>query len=237
MNYTLSAKSDVPAAVAPRKYSQLPKLFRWFSEHCVLRSPEESDVMHIWNAVTHPHYARCWTSAVPLSLDEVTQRVHRALGDWNRGTRYALGVHRKSTQEFVGWIELTSHPTQKGAWLMQWFLHPRYALEPMAQEAIAAAMDLMFSTLDAQTLYARCPAGHTAFDALLNNVGFIEVAPAGEFDATTQRPRPHGVYEMRRADWNAMRSQGTPTTSAPAHGPSTITALGGSGLHTELALV
>ena len=214
MDYELSSTTHVPAV---RKYSQLPKLFRWFSQHCVLRSPEESDVMHIWNAVTHPHYARCWTSTVPHSLDEVTQRVHRALSDWNRGTRYALGVHRKSTQEFVGWIELTAHPTQKGAWLMQWFLHPRYALDAIAQEAITATLDLMFSALDAQTLYARSPAGHTVFDTMLNNVGFIEVAPAGALDATTQRPHSHAVYEIRRNDWAAMRGMQGAATHEVAH--------------------
>ncbi|HRK56810.1 MAG TPA: GNAT family N-acetyltransferase [Burkholderiaceae bacterium] len=222
MQYELLEKNHAPAV---RKYTQLPKLFRWFSAHCVLRSPEESDVLHVWNAASHPSYARCWTSAVPASLDEVTQRVTRALAQWQRGTHYALSVHRKATQEFVGWIELSAHPTQKGAWLMQWFLHPRYVADAMAHETLSAALDLMFGVLDAKAIYARCPADHLTFEKMLNQTGFIEVAPAGSLDATTHRPRSHGVFEICHADWSAMKrepaQQSTPHHAARPWAPST----------------
>ena len=234
MDRTLNATQFAPA---PRKYSQLPKLFRWFSEHCVLRSPEESDVMHIWNTGTHPHYARCWTGAVPRSLEEVAQLVHRALADWNRGTRYALTVQRKSTQEFVGWIELTAHATRRGAWLMQWFLHPRFVADTLAQESVAAAVELMFNTLSADTLYAQRPAAHAVFDQLLNNAGFIEVAPAGSLDAATQRPRSHAVFELGRADWTAMRRALMKDTQSPLAGPPTAPSWVTTGLRAELALI
>jgi len=222
---------------ASRRYTQLPKLFRWFSEHCVLRSPEESDVMHIWNAAKHPHYAKCWTGPVAGSLDEVARRVQKAMTEWNRGKQYALAVHRKSTQEFVGWIDLIAHPTQKGAWLMQWFLHPRYVADSMAQGAISAAMELMFSVLDTQTLYARIPAAHQSYERLVNEAGFIEIAPAGSLDATTHRPRSHGVFEMRRADWVQMYRQSDGSNRKVTSGATTTPSWVSSGLHKELELV
>jgi RimJ/RimL family protein N-acetyltransferase len=232
----------VPQALAPqtpgasvRKYSQLPKLFRWFSEHCVLRAPEESDVMHIWNAVTHPQYTRCWTGPVPRILEDVAALVQRALGDWTRGTRYALAVQRKSTQEFVGWIELLAHASRKGAWLIHGFIHPRYIADPIAREALVAAAELMFNTLDAQALYAQSPAGNTVFEQLLNEAGFIEVAPAGSLDAVTQRPRAYSLFELGREDWAAMRRLQSPEAGATATptAPSWIN----SGLRRELALL
>jgi RimJ/RimL family protein N-acetyltransferase len=234
MDRALHATSFAPVL---RRYSQLPKLFRWFSEHCVLRSPEESDVMHVWNAVTHPQYTHCWTGVVPRSLDDVTRIVHRALTEWNRGTRYALTVQRKNTQEFVGWIELTAHASKKGAWLLQWFLHPRFVADPIAQESVAAAVELMFNTLEAQTLYAQSPAAHVVFDQLLNDAGFIEVAPAGSLDATTRRQRSHGVFELGRADWTAMRRQQMKDTHSSMAGPATAPSWVTTGLRAELALV
>lgn len=223
-----------PAATA-RKYSQLPKLFRWFSEHCVLRAPEESDVMHIWNAVSHPHFTHCWTSPAPRSLGDVATLVQRALTEWSRGTRYALAVQRKATQEFVGWIELTAHATRKGVWLVHWFIHPKYITAPIAHEAISAAAELMFSSLDAQSLYAQNPAGHTLFDQLLNDAGFIEVAPAGSLDALTHTARAYALFELGRADWTSIRRaqslEGTASIEPTA--PSWIN----SGLRRELALI
>lgn len=231
---TQIAPRTAPTAPA-RKYSQLPKLFRWFSEHCVLRAPEESDVMHLWNAATHPHYTRCWTGAVPRNLDEAATVVQRALADWSRGTRYALAVQRKTTQEFVGWIELTAHATRKGAWLLHGFIHPRYIADPIACEALVAAAELMFNTLDAQALYAQCPAAHPVFERLLNDAGFIEVAPAGSLDAITHKPRAYGLFELGRNDWAAMQRtqvQNGTLTAAPT-APSWVH----SGLRRELALI
>ena len=234
---TWTAPATQRFAATPRKYSQLPKLFRWFSEHCVLRSPEESDVMHIWNAATHPHYAHCWTGPVPRSLDDVAQRVDRALSDWNRGSRYALAVQRKSTQEFVGWIEFTAHASDRGAWLAQWFVHPRYVADDIGLEAISAALDLMFNTLDARTLYASCPPTYAHFVQWLNDTGFIEIAAAGGVDATTGRTRAAGMFELGRTAWTQMQPAPQVERRAGSFAPTTIDGAITSGLRRELTLV
>lgn len=208
------------AANAPRKYHQLPRLFRWFSEHCVLRSAEESDVMHLWNAASHPHFERCWSGPVPRSLDDVTRRVHRAQAEWNGGQRYALAVQRKATQEFVGWIELVAHASRRGAWLLQWFVHPRYVADPIGRETVAAASELMFATLDTQHLYATNRPAYGHFSQWLNDCGFIEIAAAGTVDPTTQRRRTESVFELGRTDWERMR--GTAVPHCANRGPATL---------------
>ncbi len=70
------------------KPTQLPRFFRWFTEHCVLRQIDASDVARVWTAVVHPAYESCWTVAIPKSAAEVAAMVNGANADWQRGTRY-----------------------------------------------------------------------------------------------------------------------------------------------------
>lgn len=186
-----------------RRYTQLPRYFRWFSDHCVLRQLDDSDGARILEAVLHPAAGGCGTAAVPRSAAEVAQLLRDARSDWQRGTRYAMALVRKQTHEFVGWIELRA-TAQRGAWMLDWFVHPHFADSGIASEALTAAADLMFSALEAQRLLAHCPRGHARFEGLLNDAGFIELALAGGVDRATGRPRPHALYELRRGDWLAM---------------------------------
>lgn len=194
-------KSD--AFAQPRRYTQLPRYFRWFSDHCVLRQLDDSDVARILDAALHPAFERCGTIAAPRSDAEAAQFVRGAQADWQRGARYAMALVRKQTHEFVGWIELCA-TAERGAWMLDWFVHPRFAGSAIASEALTAAADLMFSALDAQRLLANCPRGHAGCERLLNDAGFIELAPAGSVDRTTGRPRLHALHELGRRDWLAM---------------------------------
>jgi RimJ/RimL family protein N-acetyltransferase len=224
------------AASAPRRYTQLPRYFRWFSDRCVLRQIDDSDVARVWSAVAHPAFERCWTVGIPRSEDDVAAFVRTAQLDWQRGTRYAMAVLRKQTHDFVGWVELRT-TSQVGAWTLDWFIHPRFIADPVAGEALSAAAELMFSTLDVRKLYARCLPGLAHFERLLNDVGFIEVAAAGSIDAKSGRQRTHAVHELGRADWMAMRrhEQATRRThdEQSARAPTWATV----GLRTELQLV
>jgi RimJ/RimL family protein N-acetyltransferase len=187
----------------PRKYTQLPRYFRWFSDHCVLRQLDASDAARILEAAAHPVLDACGTMAVPRSAAEAAQLVRDAQADWQRGARYAMALVRKQTHEFVGWIELRA-TAERGAWVLDWFVHPRFAGSAIAGDALTAAADLMFSALDAQRLLANCPRGHAGFERLLNDAGFIELAPAGSPDRATGRLRPHALHEIGRRDWLAM---------------------------------
>lgn len=189
-----------------RRYTQLPRYFRWFSEHCVLRQLDDSDVARVLDAVAHPEFERCGTLAAPHDETGVAQFVRGAQTDWQRGTRYAMALMRKTTHEFVGWIELRA-TAERGAWMLDWFIHPRFADSTIASEALTAAADLMFSALDAQRLLATCPPGHAAVERLLNDAGFIELAPAGSVDRATGRQRPKALHELGRRDWLAMCRQ------------------------------
>lgn len=216
-----------------RKYAQLPRYFRWFSDHCVLRQLDESDVARIWKAVLHPAFARCWTSTIPRSEADVAALVRTAQSDWLRGTRYAMAVVRKQTHEFVGWVELSA-TSERGAWGMHWFIHPDFVGGPIAKELLTAAAELMFSALDVTKLYATCAQGHIRFEELLNDAGFIELVPAGSIDHTTGQPRRHALFELGMRDWLSMR----PESYAPdANGPMTQPAWANSAARVELALI
>ncbi|HEU0203549.1 MAG TPA: GNAT family N-acetyltransferase, partial [Burkholderiaceae bacterium] len=134
---TPSAHADTGRAQV-RRYAQLPRFFRWFSEHCVFRQLDDSDAPRIWKAVLHPSFSRCWTGNLPRSADDVAEFVRGAQNDWLRGTRYVMTVVRKQTHDFVGWVELraTEH---KGAWLLDWFIHPDFVAGPLAQELLTGA--------------------------------------------------------------------------------------------------
>lgn len=187
----------------PRRYTQLPRYCRWFSEHCVLRQLDESDVARILEAALHPASDGCGTMAAPRSAADAAQFVRAAQTDWQRGARYTMALVRKQTHEFVGWVELRA-TAERGAWLLDWFVHPRFAGTAIAGEAVTAAADLMFSALDAQRLLASCPPGHAAVERALNDAGFIELAPAGSVDRATGCARPHALHELGRRDWLAM---------------------------------
>ncbi len=191
------------ARAQPRRYTQLPRYFRWFSDHCVLRQLDASDGARMLEATAQPAAASCGTMAAPRSAPEVERYVRDAQSDWQRGARYAMALVRKQTHEFVGWIELRA-TTERYAWLVDWFVHPRFAGSAIAGEALTAAADLMFSALDAQRLLAHCPNGDVGIERLLNDAGFIELAPAGSVDRASGRARPHALYELGRRDWLAM---------------------------------
>ncbi len=230
MNSTVIAKRTA-AGVQPRRYAQLPRYFRWFSDHCVLRQLDESDIARIWKAVLHPGFARCFTGPIPRSIDDVSDFVRSSQADWQRGVRYTMAVMRKQTQEFVGCVELQAG-SDKAVWTIDWFIHPDFVGVTMAGEALVAAADLMFSALDAQKLYATCAPGHAYFERLLNDAGFIELVPAGSLDHATGLPRRDSLYEFGRRDWQAMRIERGVNADESSF-VSRVT----TGLRMELALV
>jgi RimJ/RimL family protein N-acetyltransferase len=212
-----------------RRSTQLPRYFRWFSGGCVLRQLDSTDVARVWRAAVHPSFARCWTTEAPAAEADVAQRVAAAQAEWMRGGRYVMAASRKQTQEFIGWIDLRT-TAARGVWTIDWFVHPRFVADALAGEAITAAADLLFSALDAHSLYGNCPPRNAPFERMLNDAGFIELVPAGSLDHTTGRPRARALYELRRSDWVVVRSarqrdSGPATLGAPSTQPALELAL------------
>ncbi len=222
------------ATESQRKYAQLPRGFRWFSEHCVLRQIDEADAARIWQAATHPAFVHCWTTRLPRSHGDVVDFVRRSQSDWLRGIGYTMAVVRKQTQDFVGWIELRAHAGERGAWLLDWFVHPRYLADEVARDVLAAAADLMFLALHTERLYANCPPKHALFEQLLDDAGFSELIPAGSLDHTTGQPRLHSLFSLTRSDWSAAASKAEPMPALSRSFSSTWTA---GTLNHELALI
>lgn len=203
-----------------RKVAQLPRVFRWFSDHCVLRQVDAADVSRIWKAVIHPAFAQCWNQPSPRSQAEVAALLLSAQADWRSGTRYTIAVERKQTHEFVGVIEAREVRQRLNAWQLDWFFHPQFMSDSVSFEAVAAVSELLFSTLGAQLLYAECPPAHAGFEKLLNDVGFIQLVPAGSLDPDTRQPRLQALYELNRAAWETIRAQ-QDEQGAPSLWPST----------------
>lgn len=224
------------AASGTRRYSQLPRYFRWFSDRCVLRQIDDSDVARIWSAVTHPAFEQCWSVAIPRSADDVAAFVKTAQLDWQHGRRYTMAVLRKQTHDFVGWVELRT-TSVAGAWTLDWFIHPRFIGDAAASEALSATAELMFGTLDVRKLYARCAPGLVHFERLLNDVGFIEVAAAGSINPQTGKPRRHAVHELGRSDWLAIRRCEEIERHEQRDHPAYAASWAAAGLRPELQLV
>jgi RimJ/RimL family protein N-acetyltransferase len=195
-------RNDTPLAGNARRYAQLPRFFRWFSNQCVLRQLDDADVARITHAMSHPDFARCWGGAAPQNEDEVVEFVRNAQAEWLRGTRYVMAVMRKQSHDFVGWVELRA--VEKGTWMLRWFVQPDFAGRDVAREMLLGAADLMFTALDAQKLYANCPRGHALFERLLNGASFIELVPAGSLDHVTGQPRRQSLYELGVHDWKSL---------------------------------
>jgi RimJ/RimL family protein N-acetyltransferase len=222
-------RNQVPVA-GTRRYTQLPRFFRWFSNQCVLRQLDDADVARIVPALAHPDFVRCWGGAAPQNEAEVAEFVRAATSEWQRGTRYVMAVVRKQSHDLVGWVELRA--IEKGAWLLRWFIQPHFAGRDIAREMLLAAADLMFSALDAQKLYANCPRGHALFESLLNAASFIELVPAGSLDHVTGLPRRQSLYELGAHDWKSLSR-----AREAAGAVSAAVAWLGGGKRAELALV
>jgi hypothetical protein len=209
--------SPTSATATPlRKGANLPRVLRWFSSQCVLRQVDAADVPRIWQAILQPAVERCWATALPNSEAEVATFVRDAQADWARGTRYVIAVHRKQTQDFVGWVEARAHEsvTHRGVWQLQGFIHPGFVTSSLALEALVAASDLMMNAVGARVLSVDCPAGHALFETLLATAGFARHVPAGSLDPATGAPRSLSLYVMTQRDWLAAR--GTTASAAPA---------------------
>jgi RimJ/RimL family protein N-acetyltransferase len=209
-----------------RAYAQLPRYFRWFTEHCVLRQLDGADVPRIWRAVVQPAFKQCWSGTAPRTEHEVKDLVRSALSDWQQGTGYSMAVVKRQSHELVGSVGMHSVGPTRTVWTIDWFTHPNFLATPIAVEAIMATGDLTFAALGAQKLYAGCPAGHEVFEQMLNDAGFIEVIPAGSLDQYTHKPRASSLFEMRREDWKAIRREYTDHTGAPS-----LASLGTASLH------
>jgi RimJ/RimL family protein N-acetyltransferase len=223
----------VRSTASPRRYSQLPRFFRWFSDHCVLREIDESDVARLVRVATHPNAAACSTVAPPTTHAGAHEMVLAARTHWMRGTRYTMAVLRKQTHDFVGWIEVMPRAT-KGEWQLEVFVHPQFAQQPIAVETVTAAADLMFSALGAASLYAGCPPEAERADALFNEAGFIELHAAGSPEAGSAKPRARSVLELGREDWITMRrAQSTQNADADMNVSNWVS----SGLRDDLLLL
>jgi RimJ/RimL family protein N-acetyltransferase len=224
-------RNDMPLAGTTRRYSKLPRFFRWFSNGCVLRQLDDADVPRITASMAHPDFARCWTGSAPQNAAEVVEFVRAAQAEWLRGTRYVMAVVRKQTHDFVGWVELRT--TEKSAWMLHWFIQPEFAAHDVAKEMLLAAADLMFTALDAQKLYADCPRGHALFEQLLNGASFIELVPAGSLDHVTGQPRRQSLYELGMHDWKSLGDARDQVAGAV----SAVASWMAKGARAELALV
>ena len=208
--------STSTAAYDSRVVAQLPRYFRWFTEHCVLRQLDGApDAQHI-GAVVQPQFVECWAGTAPQSEREVKDLVRRALTDWLEGTGYSMAVVKRQSHEFVGYVGMHSVGPTRSVWTIDWFTHPNFMGTPLAVEAIMATGDLTFAALGAQKLYAGCPAGHEPFEQMLNDAGFIEVVPAGSLDQYTHKPSASSLFEMRREDWKAIRREYSDQTGMPS---------------------
>jgi RimJ/RimL family protein N-acetyltransferase len=226
-----TVRNDMPLAGSARRYSQLPRFFRWFSNNCVLRQLDDSDIARITQALPHPDFSRCWSGAAPQSESEVVEFVRGAQTEWLRGTRYVMAVMRKQSNDFVGWVELRT--IEKGAWMVRWFVQPDFAAHDLAKEMLLAAADLMFTAFEAQKLYANCPRAHLLFERQLNGASFIELVPAGSLDAATGQPRRQSLYELGAQDWKSFRGARDQAGGAV----SAAYTLMAKGARAELALV
>lgn len=204
------------SAYSARKSAPLPRVLRWFSSQCVLRAVDNADAARIWAAVLHPAHERCWTGAVPNSEAEAAEFVRSAQADWARGSRYMLAVHRRQTQDFVGWVEARVHPNvaHRGVWTLDWFVHPGFVTSSLALEALIAASDLMMNAVGARVLSVDCPADHSLFETLLPAAGFARHVPAGSLDPEAKAPRTHSLFVLTQRDWLAAR--GAAGSAAPA---------------------
>jgi RimJ/RimL family protein N-acetyltransferase len=205
-----------PTLPAARIYTQLPRYFRWFTEHCVMRPLDGADVPRIWRAVVQPQFRECWSGKAPRSEREVKDLVRRGMNEWQQGDAYAMAVVKRQSHELVGYVGMSSVGPTRTVWTIDWFTHPNYLATPIAAEAIVATCDLAFAALGARRLYAGCPAMHEVFEQVLNEAGFMEVIPAGSLDQVTHAPSPSSLYEMRREDWKAIRREYTDHTGAPS---------------------
>lgn len=217
-----------------RRNTQLPRFFRWFSNQCVMRQLDDSDIARVWRTVSSRGFSRCCTGRMPETNADVVEALQTAQSDWLRGTRYSLAVLRKTSHDFVGWIEVAPQAAAKDTWAIDAFIDPVFFGSPLALEAFGAAADLLFSALNAQTLQARCPRDNPRFEDILNAHGFIEVAAAGSRDPATGRERATAQYELGVRDWHALRrAQASLPSSDEANTAQWIT----SGLKSELTLV
>jgi RimJ/RimL family protein N-acetyltransferase len=223
---TVMGGTTTPTSEQRRACAQLPRYFRWFTEHCVLRQLDGADVRRIWRAVVQPAFNHCWSGQAPGGEREVKDLVRTALTDWMQGTAYSMAVVKRQTHELVGYVGMRSVGSTRTVWTIDWFTHPNFLGTPIAVEAITATGDLTFAALGAQKLYAGCPAGHEAFDQMLNDAGFIEVIPAGSLDQYTHKPRASSLFEMRREDWKAIRREYT-----DENGALSLASLGRATLH------
>ena len=205
----MNTATTLTSATDGRVHAQLPRYFRWFTEHCVLRQLDGADVPRIWRAVVQPLFRECWAGQAPRSEREIKDLLRNALTHWLQGTGYSMAVVKRQTHEFVGCVSMHSVGATRTVWTIDWFIHPNFLATPTAVEAIMATGDLTFAALGAKKLYAGCPGGHEAFAQMLNDAGFIEVVPAGSLDQTTQQPRTSSLFEMRRQDWKAIRREYT----------------------------
>jgi RimJ/RimL family protein N-acetyltransferase len=210
----MSGATTLTSGADGRVLAQLPRYFRWFTEHCVLRQLDGTDVPRIWRAVVQPLFRECWAGEAPRSEREIKDLVRKALTNWLQGTAYSMAVVKRQTHQFVGCVGMHSVGPTRTVWTIDWFIHPNFLATPIAVEAILATGDLTFAALGAQKVYAGCPSGHEAFAQMLNDAGFIEVVPAGSLDQYTQKPRASSLFEMRRQDWKAIRREFTDHTGA-----------------------
>ena len=215
----MTSTATSASASDARVYAQLPRYFRWFTEHCVLRQLDGADVPRIWRAVVQPLFVECWSNKTPASEREVKELVRGAMAAWLQGSGYSMAAVKRQSHEFVGYVGMNSVGDTRTVWTIDFFIHPNFLNTPTAIEAIMAAGDLTFAALGAQKVYAGCPAGHECFEQLLYDAGFIEAIPAGSLDHRTQRPRQSTLFEMGREDWKAIRREysdhtGTPTLAS-----------------------
>jgi RimJ/RimL family protein N-acetyltransferase len=176
------------------------------TERLLLRRFTEADLDDLVALDSDPEVMRFLTGGAPTPREKIRDEVlPRILRDYRRSPRQGRwAAEEKSSGEFLGWFGLRQRPeTKRGEMALGYRLRKSAWGKGYATEGLIALIDLCFTKLDIQRVFAETMAVNVASRRVMEKAG---MRLARTFHPTWDDPIDGSElgeveYELLKADW------------------------------------
>lgn len=156
----------------------IPKTFHLKSDRLLFRIPSKQDTPYVFEAFHSEGFLDGMTFDAPETEKEVEESIDTVHENWQKATAYAFSFYLKQSSEFVGRVGIRQTDVE-GAWVIYYYIHPKYQRQGYATEAAKKILEFGFSRLDAQLIEAYHAEYNQASQRTLEKIGmeFIDHIP------------------------------------------------------------
>ena len=161
---------------------KIPKTHSLETARFLLRIPKEADIPYIFEASRYKGFNDGLGWDPPVSIEEMSAPLERALMKWEEGMAYQFSILDKDSLQFLGRISIRITDL-KEVWNVGFWTHPQHQKKGVMTEVLAEVLTFGFQVLNAKRIEAEYVIWNEASKKVLERCGmrFVQSIEKGLF--------------------------------------------------------